>query len=54
MKGVPQEYANVLKETVKYREENTEISVGGFDETARAATRVENGSVLQCINLRLE
>ena len=47
VQGVPQEYAVALKEKVKYKQENTEISVGGFAETARAAARVEGGAVLQ-------
>jgi len=47
VQGVPQEYAGVLKEKLKYKPENTEISVGGFAETARAAARVEGGAVLQ-------
>lgn len=47
VQGIPQEYAGALKEKVKYKAENTEISVGGFTDTARAATRVEGGAVLQ-------
>jgi len=47
VQGVPQEYAGALKEKLKYKPENTEISVGGFAETARAAARVEGGAVLQ-------
>lgn len=47
VQGVPQEYTSALKELVKYKPESTEISVGGFAETARAAARVEGGSVLQ-------
>lgn len=46
VQGVPQEYAGALKEIVNYKPENTGISVGGFAETARAASRVEGGSVL--------
>ncbi len=46
VQGVPQEYASVLTEKVKYKQENTEISVGGFAETQRAASRVESGAVL--------
>jgi len=47
VQGVPQEYAGALKELVKYKQESTGISVGGFAETARAAARVEGGAVLQ-------
>lgn len=47
VQGVPQEYAGKIKEKVKYKQESTEISVGGFAETARAAARVEGGAVLQ-------
>ena len=46
VQGIPQEYAEALKETVKYKQEDTGISVGGFAETARAAARVEGGAVL--------
>jgi hypothetical protein len=46
-KACPQEYAGALKEIVKYKPESTEISVGGFAETARAAARVDGGAVLQ-------
>ena len=43
--GCPAEYASTQR-NCNYKPENTGISVGGFAETARAASRVEGGSVL--------
>lgn len=47
VQGVPLEYAAALEEAARYKDEDTGISVGRFAPSARAATRVEGGAVLQ-------